>query len=122
VIALQIDHFNQVPVARLPTDVDAANASALAERLAASVGQQARDLVVDLTHTRYIDSAGIDMLFRLHQRLGQRRASLCLVIMPNSPLARLADIVALPTVIPVHADVGDAVEALTRGRPGEAES
>jgi anti-anti-sigma factor len=117
-IALKVEHFDQVPVARLPADVDAANAMMLAERLVASVGEHARELIVDLTHTRYLDSAGIDMLFRLGQRLADRRARLHLVIAPGSPLERLADTVALASAMPVH---GDVDEALTASVPGRAQ-
>ena len=116
-IVLQVDHFSHVPVARLPTDVDAANVAMLAERLAASVSQQGRELVVDLTNTRYVDSAGIDMLFRLGRRLGQRGVNLHVVIPPDSPLVRLAEIVSLPSALAVYGNVDEAVEASTQGRP-----
>jgi anti-anti-sigma factor len=116
-IALQVEHFDQVPVARLPTDVDAANVTMLADRLAASVGQQARDLVVDLTQTRYLDSTGIEMLFRLSQRLSQRGANLHVVIAPHSPLVRLAEIVSLPSAAPVYGNVAEAVKASMRAGP-----
>jgi anti-anti-sigma regulatory factor len=47
------------------------------------VQDQGFELIVDLSGTRYLDSAGIDMLFRLAQSLGQRRATLRLVIPPG---------------------------------------
>jgi anti-anti-sigma factor len=115
-ISVQVQHFNKVPVARLPSDVDAANAPLLAERLVATVGEHARDLVVDLTATRYLDSAGIEMLFALNQRLLDRRARLHVVIAPDSPLARLADLVALSSAMSVHPDLDHALaESSTSG-------
>jgi anti-anti-sigma factor len=120
VIALHVEHFNRVPVARAPVDIDAANAIRVRDELVACVRHEAFELVVDLSATRYLDSAGIDMLFRLNQSLLQRRATLRLVIPPGSDLARLADVVALPSAIVVHDDVSAAVEAAASRTPGES--
>jgi anti-anti-sigma factor len=115
VIALQVEHFNRVPVARAPVDIDASNAATVRDELIACMRHESFQLVVDLTATRYLDSAGIDMLFRLNESLAQRRATLHLVIPPESDLLRLAEIVGLPDAIPVHGDVTEAVEAAGRG-------
>jgi anti-anti-sigma factor len=111
VIALQVQHFDRVPVVRAPADIDAANAARVRDELITCMRREAFDLIVDLTDTRYLDSAGIDMLFRLNQTLAQRRATLRLVIAPGSDLERLADVVAMPRTIAVHADVNEAVDA-----------
>jgi anti-anti-sigma factor len=100
-----------VPVMRPREDIDAANAAALRERLADSVEDGIDRLIVDLTETRYVDSAGIDMLFRLSELLRQRRATLLLVIPPESNLARLAEIVGLSRAMPVHPTVEAALGA-----------
>jgi anti-sigma B factor antagonist len=116
-IGLQVERHDQVPVARLSTDVDAANASQLREELWAHLGAHGGELVIDLSSTRYLDSAGIDTLFRLAHSLSERRGTLRLVIPADSPLARLAQIVALPNAVPVHATVEEAIEAFGTG-PG----
>jgi anti-anti-sigma factor len=113
VTGLEVEHFDGIPVVRILVDVDSANATKLRDQLAGYLPRGASDLVVDLSSTRYLDSAGIDMLFRLNQRLGQRRGSLRLVIPPGSQLARLADIVALSSAMPIHAMVAEAIEAAT---------
>jgi anti-anti-sigma factor len=115
VIALQVEHFNRVPVARVPVDIDASNAATVRDELITCMRHESFQLVVDLTATRYLDSAGIDMLFRLNESLAQRRATLHLVIPPESDLRRLAEIVGLPDAIPVHGDVTEAVEVAGRG-------
>jgi anti-sigma B factor antagonist len=120
--SLEIEHYEGVPVVHVAVDVDSASALKLRDQLIACVPHGASDLVVDLSTTRYLDSAGIDMLFRLNQRLTQRRGSLRLVIPPESQLARLAKIVALPSAIPVHPSVEDAIATSTqkvgRSQPG----
>ena len=114
---LQVQHFDRIPVAQAPLDIDAANATKVRDELVGCMGNHAFELIVDLSETRYLDSAGIDMLFRLNQSLVDRRATLRLVIRPDSDLARLADVVAIPRSIAVHADVADAVQAAVRIRP-----
>jgi anti-anti-sigma factor len=118
-IELPVEHFDGIPVVRTPVDIDAANASRVRDELTAHTSQHSFELVVDLSETRYLDSAGIDMLFRLSRRLSERRATLRLVIRPESDLARLAEIVAIPSAIPVHNDVAQAIDAARRSRPAE---
>lgn len=113
-IALRVEHFNRVPVARAPVDIDASNAATVRDELITCMRHESFHLVVDLTASRYLDSAGIDMLFRLNESLAQRRATLHLVIPPDSDLRRLADIVGLADAIAVYGDVTEAVEVAGR--------
>jgi anti-anti-sigma factor len=110
---LEVEHVDGVPVARPREDIDAANARVLRDELAACV-QGADRLVLDLAATRYIDSAGIDMLFRLNELLRQRRATLLLVIPQSSQLTRLAQIVALPSAVAIHESVEQALGACSQ--------
>ncbi len=107
----EVERRDGVPVVRPREDIDAANATALREQLADCVDVGTDQLVVDLSETRYVDSAGLDMLFRLAELLRQRRAALRLVIAPESNLARLSEIVGLPHAMAVHASVEDALDA-----------
>jgi anti-sigma B factor antagonist len=112
VIGLEVERVNEVPVARSRQDIDAANARRVYEDLIQCLENGSGDLVLDLSATRYLDSAGIDMLLRLSERLRQRRAALALVIPSSSQLSRLAEIVGLPGAMPVHETVEDALAAL----------
>jgi anti-anti-sigma factor len=106
-----------VAVAELPVDVDSANAVRLREQLSAAVPHGSRDLVVDLTPTRYVDSAGIEMLFRIAQRLSERRAVLRVVIPATSNLVRLAAIAGLERAMTIYEDRGGAVAAARAEQP-----
>jgi anti-sigma B factor antagonist len=108
---VDVERHDGVPVVSPRQDVDAANAAALREQLAECVDAGTDRLIVDLTGTRYIDSAGIDMLFRLGELLRQRRAMLLLVIAPESNLERLAEIVGLTHAMPVLPTVPEALDA-----------
>jgi anti-anti-sigma factor len=108
---MEIEQIGGVPVAKLNEDLDAANAATVHRELAEALGPDALTLVVDLSDTRYVDSAGIDMLLRLSDRLDRRRAKLVLVVPEISQLRRLFAIVGLPEAITIHASVEDAREA-----------
>jgi stage II sporulation protein AA (anti-sigma F factor antagonist) len=110
VIGLSVEYFDHVPVARPQGDIDAANATRVRAQLAHCMGNDADSLVLDLGETRYLDSAAVDMLFRLNERLRQRRLRLRLVIPPDSQLLRLAELVGIPRAIPLYASVDEALE------------
>jgi anti-anti-sigma factor len=108
---LSIRRDGGVVTVRLPADVDAANADSLAEEVAVGVGNESLGVVLDLSPTRYLDSAGVDMLFRLHERMQARRQRLHLVAPQDSPLWHILRIVAMADVMPVHDDLDGAVAA-----------
>lgn len=104
-----IEQIEGVPVAHIREDIDVANAPAIQQQLSDALGPDALSLVVDLSATQYVDSAGVDMLLRLSDLLDHRRAKLILVIPDTSQLKRLAMIVGLPEVVAVHPSLTDAV-------------
>jgi len=95
-------------------DIDAANATITQQRLADALDPDASSLIIDLSATRYLDSAGIDMLLRLSNRLDHRRAKLILVIPDSSQLKRLATIVGLPEAIAIHPSLPVALQEATK--------
>jgi anti-sigma B factor antagonist len=113
---LEIERLDGVPVARATQDIDAASSAALKDELAECIGPDTACLVLDLSHTRYVDSAGLDMLFRLNDRLQQSRSMLLLVIAGSSPLNRLAAIASLPRFVSVHATLDAALRSAEHER------
>ena len=111
--ALKIERVDGVGIARLDSDIDAANAARIRQELADCFQEGSDRVILDLTDTAYLDSAGIDMLFRLADRLRQRRSTLALVIAEGAQLQRLSRIVGLGRAMPVHDTVEDALRALT---------
>jgi anti-anti-sigma factor len=111
---VKVERVDGVPVAHVSGDIDAANVAITQQQLADTLGPDAVSLVIDLSDARYVDSAGIDMLLRLSDRILHRRARLLLVIPDGSQLKRLAEIVGLPDAIPIRptlpAALRDAVE------------
>jgi len=120
--AVPIKRVDGVRVAHPVGDIDAANASQVERELVESLDPDGDCLVLDLHETRYLDSAALDMVFRLNERLRQRRGGLQVVIPDSSPLGRLAAIVGLPKVIPVHASVRDALARCSQDREARRDS
>lgn len=114
--ALDIERLDGVPVAHVTEDLDAANAAHVQRQLDGALGPDASSLIVDLSDTRYLDSAALDMLLRLGDRLEHRRAKLILVIPETSQLMRLATIVGLPDVIAVHPTLSAALQQAAKAR------
>jgi anti-anti-sigma factor len=117
-----VEKIDGVPIAHIDGDIDAANAAATQQHLAEALGTDALSLVVDLSDARYLDSAGIDMLLRLSDRLDRRRAKLILVIPDDSPLKRLATIVGLAEAIAIRPSLQSALQEAERTSAAEPHS
>lgn len=114
---MQVERIDGIAVLRPNMDIDAANAARVREELAECFQRDHDHAVLDLSTTAYLDSAGIDMLFRLSERLRQRRSSLVLVIAERSQLSRLARIVGLARAMPVYDNLEEALRALSSKKP-----
>ena len=106
---MDVEHAGGAVIARPTRDIDTSSARAMQDALADCLDGDADRLIVDLTEVRYLDSAGIDMLLRLGERLRQRRSELLVVIPGSSPLRRVVEIVDLSGAVTVHATVDDAL-------------
>jgi anti-anti-sigma factor len=89
-------------VARLSGEVDMSNATYVREQLLTSMPNDALALVLDISGTRYLDSAAIEVLFDVSRRLGRRRQELRLVMPPDSPLRRVIELTEVRTAAPVY--------------------
>jgi len=100
------------PIVVIDGEIDSSNAAEIGDRLRATISNQGVTLVVDLTPTTYIDSAGINALFRLGAELEERQQRLHLVVATGSPIARMLKIVGLDRAIPTFASRASALEAV----------
>jgi anti-sigma B factor antagonist len=111
---VQVERRGDVPIAAIEGEIDASNASDLGIEIRATVDNRATALVVDLTPTRYLDSAGIHLLFALGEDLRTRQLTLRLAVSPGSSIARMLAITSLDKTLPTYATVE---EALAGARP-----
>jgi anti-sigma B factor antagonist len=108
---VRVDWHEGIPVAAVDGEVDASNAGDVAADLRALVTNRSTDLVVDLTPTRYLDSAGINLLFSLGEALRARQLTLRLVIAVGSPVSRMLTITGMDRAHATHPTVADALSA-----------
>lgn len=106
---ISVEREGSAVISRLRGEVDMTNASFVREELTSAVSNEARVLVVDLSDTRYLDSAAIEVLFELSRRLSRRRQELSLVVPPDSPLRRMLAVCQVETVAPMHETLASAL-------------
>jgi len=93
---------NGIQIVRICGEVDLTNAIEVREAISRVASHDVTVILVDLSETTYLDSSGIAMLFRLAERLNERRQELRIVVPPNSPLRAALDLTNLPQNIPVQ--------------------
>jgi anti-sigma B factor antagonist len=111
-----------VGIAHLRGEVDASNRNEILERLLGVIRNADLGLVLDLTELRYLDSAGIDLILRLGERLSSRQQHLRVVAPPSRFVAEVLETVRLQEIVPVDTTVPEAVEALRHPRARRREA
>ena len=109
-------HEGSVPVCEVRGELDASNVEHVLERVIGSVANEAPGMVLDLTHTNYLDSAGVRILFELARRLRTRRQQLRIAVPANGVVRRVLVLTALGDVVPLDDEVNIAVEAFDAPR------
>jgi anti-sigma B factor antagonist len=101
--------INGVAVVSAPDEIDAASAEQLrAVLLEASRRGQAR-VVVDMTRTRFCDSAGFSALLAAHKQGLAEDGGLRLVIPADSRVLRIFTVIGLGRFIPRFASLDEAL-------------
>jgi stage II sporulation protein AA (anti-sigma F factor antagonist) len=101
-----------VPVAHIEGELDVSSAPALRDRLYDSVANQDLGLVVDLSDATYVDSAGLNLLFELAERLATRQVAFAVVYPEGGIVERVFTLVDMASVAGVHHSVDAAVHAI----------
>lgn len=81
---LEFDTRGTTTVARITGEVDLSNVATIRDALTQGVPNHALALVLDLSPITYLDSAGIQLVYRLREDLRVRGQNLVLVIPPVS--------------------------------------
>ena len=81
---LRIHTADGILVARLEGEIDLANADVVRSALARAASNDIVGAIVDLSKTSYMDSAGINVLFHLRERLRVRGHEMRLVVPAGS--------------------------------------
>jgi anti-sigma B factor antagonist len=107
-----------VPVVAAPEEIDITNAEGLREALHRAAGDGSETLVVDLTRTRFCDSAAIHALVDAHKR-ARAAGGQVLLAFSGTAVPRIFEITGIDRVIPGFSSVADALARIPAiGAPG----
>ncbi|HEY1821877.1 MAG TPA: STAS domain-containing protein [Trebonia sp.] len=101
----------QTAVVTAAGDVDLTNAEGLRDALLTALNAGARGLVVDMTATTFLDSAGVTALVRASRRASASDAVLRLAVTAPAVL-RVLNLVGLDQLISVYPSVAAALDSL----------
>jgi len=105
---------DDVPVLRLEGEIDVSNVDEIRARMREIVTNRSFALVVDLTPTSYLDSAGINLLFAVGEEMRGRQQQLHVVLAESSPLVRMVSLTGLDKSLPTHGTLERALAAARR--------
>ena len=102
---------DDVPVLRLEGEIDVANVEEIRARIHALVTNRSFALVVDLSPTTYLDSAGINLMFSVAEEMRGRQQQLYVVLPDASPVVRMVSLTGLDKSVPTFASLEEALSA-----------
>src|SRR5689334_1529002 len=108
---VRAEWHGETPVGAVHGEVDASNVAEVGVALRGLVSNQSSLLVVDLSQTAYLDSAGLNLMFSLGDELRSRQLTLRLVVAPGSPIERMIKITGLDRAYPTYPTAAEAVSA-----------
>jgi anti-anti-sigma factor len=99
-------------VASVRGEIDMSNAGEIGEAIARRLSNEALALVFDLTACEYVDSAGIHLIYELHDRLRNRGQEIRVVIPPGALIGEALRLADVPRAVGAAETVEDAVASL----------
>jgi len=112
-----------VPVVTAPQEIDITNASRLRAALLHAATRPGAALAVDMTRTRFCDSAGLHALIGAHKRAQAEGRQIRLAV-TGAQVRRILALTALDRLIPVYTSLDQALAhppAATGTRAGACE-
>lgn len=110
---LEVETHDDIVLVRTAGDLDLATADLLRDGCLGAMSNDCIGLILDLSGSDYLDSAGIRALFTVAERLGPHRQRLALVVPPEAHMRRVLAIVDIESSASLH-DTTDAAFELLR--------
>jgi anti-sigma B factor antagonist len=107
-----------VPVVSMPQEIDVTTAPALRAALLQAAADGSPALVVDMTGTRFCDSAGLHVLVDAHKRARAEGGAVLLAVSGDA-VPRVLAITGIDLVIPNFGTLDEALEAAIKSLDGE---
>jgi anti-sigma B factor antagonist len=103
-----------VLVATVGGEIDSSNATELRLALTEHLPSSMPAMILDLSQVRYIDSAGVELLFELGRRLATRRQALRIVIPRGAPPRRVLELCSVGDIAPLDGDLDRSLAEITQ--------
>lgn len=102
-------------VARIRGDLDLSNLYSVHTALLEMLPNEAIGLVVDLGGVTFLDSSGVEALFRLQASLEVRQQRLAVAIPAGATIRRALELSGAPGEMPIRGSVDEALAVLRAG-------
>lgn len=109
---VEVEDHDDVVLARASTDMDVVTADTVRDTCLAAVTNHHIGLILDLSRSDYLDSAGIRAVFEIAKRLEPHRQRLALVVPPESNIRRVLALVDIESGASLHEAAEAAFERL----------
>jgi anti-anti-sigma factor len=109
---IESDTHDRIVVVRIQGELDRSNATEIRRAISARVTNESVGLVLDLSTTTFIDSAGVHALFDIRTRLKDRGQETRLVVPGGAQIGETLRIVGIPPSIGVSESLEGALESL----------
>lgn len=96
-------------VAHIAGEPDLTNVRDIEQQLWAGIPNTSAGVILDLSGVRYLDSAGLNMIFSLQRGLGKRGQRLCLVVPERALIRPLLRVVQIESAIRIRSTVDEAL-------------
>jgi anti-anti-sigma factor len=107
---VDVEPGEETCVVHVRGEVDISNARRLLREIEDALTNETPTLTLDLSGTTYLDSAGVQILFVLAERLKDRRHQLRLVVPEGSPVRAVLELTGLEKLVRMETGP-DAAEA-----------
>jgi anti-sigma B factor antagonist len=107
-ISFPVEVVEGVPVVTTPEEIDVANAALLQKALLEAAGPGHALVVVDMSRTRFCDSAGLNALVAADRQARAEGGEVRLVVVGEA-VARLVALTGVDRVIPIYASLEEAL-------------
>ena len=107
-LRIQSEHYDGWVVARIQGDLDVYTAPRLREFISDSVSLGDANLVLDLEGVGFLDSTGLSVMVAGLKKTKEAGGDL-LIIKPNPQIQRILSITDLVKILPIHADIEEAL-------------
>ena len=109
-VAFPVEKISGLPVVITPEEIDITNADGLRVALLRAAAQGRKTCVVDMTRTRFCDSAGLHALLGAHRRARAEGGEVRFVV-TGPAVRRILAIMAIDRVIAVFGRLDEALAA-----------